>query len=616
MGDALIYLDADSELNLQAQIRQKLVDAISKRTFPVGRRLPSSRKLAEQLSVARNTVVLVYQQLIDEGYLVSRERSGIYVNEKILHDKVGFEGRPVKSKQSSTVWRKRLRSRVVKDPEFSSPPNWQQYPYPFIDGQFDKSLYPIKEWREASRQAMAVAEIHKWAGDSGDVDDPMLIEEIRTKVLPRRGIHAEADEILLTVGAQQALYILAKLLVDTTTSVAVEEPGYPGMRELLAQRGAPMVYQPVDEDGLQVDSRIDGCQVVYVTPSHQTPTTVTMSLERRQVLLAKAEAQDMLIIEDDFEFESNYLGHPHPALRSMDNGDRVIYVSCLSKVLSPGLRIGYMVAAPELIAEARKLRRLMVNHPPRNNQRTAAFFLSLGNYDAFIMHLHDTFRERWTELRKALNYYMVEYADMTPAQGGTSFWVKGPDNLDVKYLTTEAARRGILIEPVDHYYATAESPDNCFRLGVSSLPAENIREGIEKLAELIQELSANKSADVSSAKVNYLRGDQLKQTMTDVTLLCKTIYGDPCTIELFADGSMKGVAGYSNEDRDEGRWWVEGDHWCRQWNRWSYAEKRSYRMFIKGSKIQWFDEDGSLVETAAIRHEISSSSEEPSNLDS
>ena len=145
MSDAIIYLDPDSELNLQAQIRQKMVEAITLGNFPEGKRLPSSRKLAEQLSVARNTVVLAYQQLVDEGYLVSRERSGLYVNEEIKAGQVAPEQIRERRQEASTRWRNRFRTSTTPSQDFTCPPNWQQYPYPFIEGQFDYSLYPIKE---------------------------------------------------------------------------------------------------------------------------------------------------------------------------------------------------------------------------------------------------------------------------------------------------------------------------------------------------------------------------------------------------------------------------------------------------------------------------------------
>lgn len=601
MSDAIIYLDPDSDLSLQAQIHQKMIEGISLGTFPPGRKLPSSRKLADQLGVARNTVVLVYQLLTDEGYLVSRERSGIYVNEAILDGRVGFEGKTARKADVSSHWRQRIRVSHIAEPPYSAPVNWQQYPHPFIDGQFDRSLYPVKEWREASRLALGVREINDWAGETGDADDPMLIEQIRTRILPRRGIQARSEEILVTVGTQQGLYLLSQLLVDQTVSVAVEDPGYPDLRRMLAQRGAAMVYQPVDDEGMVVDGHLDTCNIVAVTPSHQTPTAVTMSNQRRQALLAKAALHDQIIIEDDFEFESNYLSQPHPAIYSMDTEGRVVYLSCLSKVLAPGLRLGFMVAPPELINEARKLRQLIVRHPPLNNQRTAALFLSLGHYDTFVMHMHRVFQERWTELRKALNFYMVEQFETTRAQGGTACWIKGPDGLDVNYLVKEAARRGILIEPVAHYYASANIDDSSFRMGVTSLPTEKIRAGVAALFELIQEINQGAEEGWKNIQRHQQHGEQLADSVAGATLLCKTIYGDPCTIELHADGTMTGQAGSNAEDFDSGRWWVEGEYWCRQWQRWSYGEQAKYLTAIRNDAIHWYDKNKKLVETAVIK---------------
>ena len=154
----------------------------------------------------------------------------------------------------------------------------------------------MHEWREACRYALGGGDIAVWSAASGGLDDPMLIEELRTKILPRRGINARAEEILITVGAQQALYLLAELLVDSSVSVAIEEPGYPALRHLINRRGAPIVHQPIDEAGMLVDGTLDGCRIAYVTPSHQAATGVTMSLERRCALLEKAAQRDMLII--------------------------------------------------------------------------------------------------------------------------------------------------------------------------------------------------------------------------------------------------------------------------------------------------------------------------------
>lgn len=323
METTLIFLDPDSELSLQAQIRQKLIEAIGAGIFSEGRRLPSTRKLAEQLDVARNTVVLAYGQLIEEGYLVSRERSGIYVNEKINDGRVAGDFAQVNSRKSGEHWRQRFKTTSTDTDLYLLPHNWQQHPWPFLEGKFDTSLFPVREWREASRLALGVREINDWAGETGDADDPALIEQIRTKILPRRGIQAAPDEILVTVGAQQALHLAVQLLVDSSVTVAVEEPGLPAMGQLLVQQGAPIVYQPVDSEGLIVDDNLDDCQLIYVTPSHQVPTAVTMSMSRRQALLDKAASRNQLIIEDDFEFETNFLRSAHPALRSMEADNRV-----------------------------------------------------------------------------------------------------------------------------------------------------------------------------------------------------------------------------------------------------------------------------------------------------
>ncbi|NCF61577.1 MAG: aminotransferase class I/II-fold pyridoxal phosphate-dependent enzyme, partial [Gammaproteobacteria bacterium] len=492
MSEALIYLDPDSGLSLQNQIRQKLVDSIMSGTFPPGQRLPSSRRLAEQLGVSRNTVVLAYEQLVEEGFLDSRERSGIYVSEDVLEGRVGFQRPPASRLESDEKWERRIRGGVVGKPRFQWPADWQQHPYPFIDGQFDDSLYPTTQWREANRMAMGARIVREGSVTDGDADDPVLIEEIRTKMLPRRGINANPDEILITVGEQNALYLLTQLLTDDGVTVVVEEPGNPRMRQLLSLRRAGVIHQPVDENGMVISSRLDKAQIIYVTPSHQVPTAVTMAAQRRQALLKKARERDQLIIEDDFEHESNFLGQPHPALRSMDSENRVIYISALPKALAPGLRIGFIVAAPHLIREARRLRQMVIGRPSLLNQRTAALFLALGHYDAFMSRMHQEMSRRWVALRDALNHYRPYFTTM-PNKGGSVFWVLCPEDIEVEKLALEASRRGILIEPDTHYYASNKGSKNYFRMGVTSIPENNIREGVKQLRELMWELASGEA---------------------------------------------------------------------------------------------------------------------------
>ena len=244
--DAIIYIDPQQPMNLQNQIRQKLVDGILNGSFAPGMKLPSSRKLAQQLDVARNTVVATYQQLIADGYLVSRQRSGIFVNKEMLQTRVGHrDAASPAAKAESAAWQRRVKELPARRRNVHDQPNWSQYPFPFIDGRFDASLFPLAEWREASRLSLSVADTAAWSTGSGDADDSLLIEQIRTKILTRRGIQADPDEILITMGTQNSLFLLSQLLADRSTTVAVEEPGNYEMRSLLHERGATVTAQAI-----------------------------------------------------------------------------------------------------------------------------------------------------------------------------------------------------------------------------------------------------------------------------------------------------------------------------------------------------------------------------------
>ena len=227
-----------------------------------------------------------------------------------------------------------------------------------------------------------------WANDARIEDDPDLIEQVRTRILPRRGVRASENEVLITVGAQHALWLIASLLATPRSLVGVENPGYVDARNVFGAVTRQLKPLAIDESGLIIDEQLDDCDLVFTTPSHQSPTTVTLPLERRRALLAKAHEKDLIIIEDDYEAETNFVGDPTPALKSLDTEGRVLYVGSLSKTLAPGLRIGYLVAPAEVIAEARRLRWLMMRHAPTNNQRTAALFLMLGHHDSLIRRLH------------------------------------------------------------------------------------------------------------------------------------------------------------------------------------------------------------------------------------
>ncbi len=484
MRDQLFHLSPDSGGSLQSQVREMMVRAILDGHIPAGSAVPSCRQLARQLGVARNTVVLAYQRLVDEGYLSSRERSGYYVNEDILGGRVETVVEPESEDIFGPAWDTRLKSSPSRQRNIVKPDDWQSYPYPFIYGQFDLALFPLSEWRECSRRALTVNAVKSWASDRIDSDDPDLIEQLHTRVLPRRGVWASPDEILVTVGAQHALYLIASLLLGPGSAVGMEDPGYPDARNIFLMNTQNVVRLPVDGEGLVINDSLGQCDYVYITPSHQHPTTVTLSLQRRQELLTRAVNDDFVIIEDDYESETNYVGQPTPALKSLDHSDRVIYVGSLSKTIAPGLRLGFMVGPKSLIREARALRRLMLRHPPANNQRAVALFMSLGHHDSLVRRLSHAYKDRWRAMGEALASHLPESSQM-PAFGGTAYWVRGPESLDARELSKIAATRGVLLEPGDIFFLSERPPRNFFRLGFSSVPVDRIEPGIRLLADMI-----------------------------------------------------------------------------------------------------------------------------------
>jgi GntR family transcriptional regulator/MocR family aminotransferase len=495
MWDRLVQVDPSAGSSLQSQIREALVSAILDGHVSPDLPLPSSRRLAQMLGIGRNTVVLAYQHLEDEGYLTARERSGYFVNPNILSGRVSVESVLA---DTSVDWPSRFRLQPSTQRNIVTPRDWRNYPYPFLYAQPDDNLMPLSDWRECCREGLSVQSMRGRVDDWFDFDDPMLVKQIQTRLLPRRGVFVSRDEILVTMGAQNALYLIAELLVGESQTVGIEEPGYPDARNIFASRSQRLRPLAVDSEGLIVDPSMDGCDLVYVTPSHQSPTMVTMSLQRRQALLEAAERQDLLLVEDDYESESNFLGDPTAALKSMDRSGRVLYVGSLSKTLAPGLRMGFLVASAELIREARALRRLVLRHPPANNERTLALFLSQGYHDALICRLSQVYRARWHAMKAALDQHLP-MASYLPSSGGSAFWVRGPAGLCARELQKQAARRGVLIEPGDVHFLEPNPPHDFFRLGFSAVPEEHIEPGIRLLAEALTSLSTP-SATVASAR--------------------------------------------------------------------------------------------------------------------
>lgn len=469
----------------RANVQNLLVQAVVEGFLAPGDALPSSRTLARRLGVARSTVTAAIRRLIDLGYVEARERSGYYVHPRVQRHfpDAAAAHRKAEAPSEAQHWRRRYRLDLSGQRNIAKPHNWQAYRYPFLYGQFDARLFPRNEWRDCVRHSLSLSAIRTWAPDLIDRDDASLTRQLQTQLLPARGVWVASEEILVTAGAQNALFLLACLLVGPGTVVGIEDPGYPDARNIFEMQGGTILPIPVDEHGMVIGEGVRNCDYLFVTPSHQCPTGVTMPRVRREALIARANAHDVVIVEDDHESELNFAGLPTPALKSLDNTHNVIYIGSLSKTLAHGVRLGYIVGPAELIRELRRVRRLCLRHPASNNELAAARFIQLGYHEAYVNHLNGIYRQRAERLEAAIDRFLPRWR-YGAREGGSALWVEGPAELDANAVAASAASRDVLLEPGEVFFAGEHRPRNHLRMGYSSISAEDIDEGVRRLAEV------------------------------------------------------------------------------------------------------------------------------------
>ena len=575
-------LDPAASLSLQQQLRQQLVDAIHRGVLRPGTRLPSSRLLAERIGVSRNTVSLAYDALLAEGYLASRARSGIFVAADITGSRIGAgRRRPASASPLASYLPPQ-----AEDNGFRCPQHWHRYPFPFIDGRVDAQLTPATEWSEAIRLAGSRHEAQHWLHDNGDGDDGMLVEEVRGKLLPMRGIQAGADEVLMAVTGTHALQLAGELLIRRGTPVVLELPADPAFERRLRERHAevsildPDLREPLPEGAVVVTSCRHGFPAGSRYPSD---------------LLDRVIAVNGVLIEHDVPAGVQDGGRIAPALRAFDHDGRVIYVGSFAPAVSCGEPPGVLVASAEFIERARQLRRNQGSAPPRLLQRAWAYFIGLGHYSAGLVRAGRVLAERRTALRDALNHYLHERVLIETSPGASAYWVSVPRGMDARELARQAATLGVLVEP-----GLRSDGREALCMGVTGIPAAKIRDGVRTLARLVRGDLSPTSRRIEDDPVAILQGKALRRALAGSALLYNTVYGEPCTLEIHADGNLSGSAGYAGEDCDRGHWWIEGDRWYRQWQQWAYGEAAGYALVLDGDQLRLYGEDGFQVDTAVL----------------
>lgn len=480
-----LAIDPDSPLPLYRQVRAVLEDQLARGVYTANRPLPSTRYLSQALGVSRNTIALAYQELISSGLVESRPRSGLYP--VTLPYGPGPQRISTAPTGSAVDWSQRLtkhrrdvpRLPVTRAPAF---PDWRDYPFPFISAQPELSSFPVRGWQRASVEALQTPHLHFSVRDAGDQDDPLLVEALRNEILPPRGVHAEADEVLVTSGAQQGLSLLADVLLSARSTVAVENPGYVDAWHISSRIGASVVPVPTDHWGAMLEDA-PAFDAIYLTPSHHHPTNVTLSLPRRRLLLDLLAERDAFAVEDDYDSEFRFRGQPTPSLKSMDTQGRVVYIGSFSKFLSAGLRLGFVVAHRDVIAELRAERHHRAKHLPGHLQRALALFITSGEYHRTLRGQRRRLRSSWETLTNSVRRYLplADEADSFPP-GGVSLWYTAPDGIDCKRWALQAREHGVLVADGSRYFFPGTWRNNHLRIGFSSLRTDLVEPGIRALA--------------------------------------------------------------------------------------------------------------------------------------
>ncbi|CAI2495050.1 HTH-type transcriptional regulatory protein gabR [Serratia proteamaculans] len=467
----IFHLPEHAGGTLRERVCCTLRRAIHAGTLRCGQRLPSSRILAEDLGVSRVTAEAAYGQLEAEGYLQRRVGQGTFVAIRI--DKSPTVSKVTAQPRLSLRGRQIVQTGGCRDP---------QQPLPFAAGSPDLRAFPLKLWKQlTARQLRLRGETLMRYGDPQGYLP--LREAIAGYVSQTRGVNCDAQQVLVLTSSQQALQLIATLLLDHGDKVWLEEPGYRGARNAFTSAGAELVPVSVDEAGMRPDEQLPAPRLIYLTPSHQYPTGVALSLTRRLELLALAQRQQAWIIEDDYNSEFHYDGQPMPAMQGLDRHGNVLYLGTFSKALFPSLRLAYLIVPPMLVDAFTTARTVYDGHNAQLMQAVTAEFIQQGHFAAHIRYMRQLYRSRRDRLLEEVQEKMGHFATPQSASGGLQLSVWLPPGQE-EALSRQAQRLGVVTPGLAAHYLTPAGRRDGWLLGFSALTPGEIRAAIERLARI------------------------------------------------------------------------------------------------------------------------------------
>jgi GntR family transcriptional regulator/MocR family aminotransferase len=479
LTDLPILIDRKSSLKLHRQLFEQIRSLIVNGILKPDTKLPPSRVLGADLSLSRSSVNLALEQLVSEGYLISRQGSGFFVSASFIaaNDKSEPTVSPARNFRFS-----KLSNRIGNQRSF-----WPPHRPAFSPGVPDLDNFPFNTWSRLLAQANRRRNSNAFSnGDSQGM--PELRTAIADHLVSARGVSCSPDQVMILSGGQQALRLIAQLLANQGENVAIEDPGYPGAKAAFISQALQIKSVPVDQDGIVVEELEhlnSAIRFVCVTPTHQFPLGVTLSLERRLALLSWAERQDSWIIEDDYDSDFRFKGPSVTALQGLDRDQRVIYVGSFSKTLFPGLRVAYLVAPPELIKPLVAIRHVLDGSPSTVAQLALSEFIADGHFARHLRKMKSLYGERQNYFTDQLEARLSDFLKILPSDTGmhlaTSLTDKGLRGRNDIEISVQLNQVGISAPALSSLYQTPHRAEQGLLFGFAATNERETDRSFDKL---------------------------------------------------------------------------------------------------------------------------------------